>query len=58
MSNSKALILSPEVTKFQAASRCTLYRYPASTGQNRAPVLANFSKMADRNGTKPISKKA
>ena len=54
----KTLILSPEVTKFQALKRGPSTGTLLHLVKIGAPILANFSKTAERNGTRPISKQS
>ena len=54
----KTLILSPEVTKFQALKRVPCTGTLHHLVKFGAPILANFSKTAERNGTRPISKQS
>ena len=54
----KTLILSPEVTKFQALKRVPSTGTLLHLVKIGAHILANFSKTAERNGTRPISKQS
>ena len=52
------LILPPEVTKFKGSKRAPSTGTLLHRVKIGAPVLANFSKTAERNGTRPISKQS
>ena len=54
----KTLILSPEVTKFKGSKRVPSTGTLLHQVKIGAPVLANFSKTAERNGTRPISEQS